>query len=328
MWFEDLTGLDSDRPAHVRANVTLDGQFLTSQGNNRRMQAGILTTPALAELRAATPAPVPGGKIKARQIIADAQALHRDPANAGASFQAASQFNLLEMVSPNVSPEAGIARYEYDHTQGPACAIACGAGTLYRNYLVPLNGQTGQSDSNQIDCLADLGAALGNSENQLWQMQNGYALPIEAGLAQVTETLNAASAAALDRLAGLLRVGVQSDTEVTITPGGHLVTQIYASALPMRYSHLRDETFEPFARLVLNAAYEATLRAALIASAKSGNQHLYLTLLGGGAFGNRTEWIVDAIERALTLLSDHDLDVYIVSYSRPSPEIDAMIARL
>lgn len=30
--------------------------------------------------------------------------------------------------------------YEFDRTQGPACAIACGAGTIFRNWLVPLDG--------------------------------------------------------------------------------------------------------------------------------------------------------------------------------------------
>ena len=32
-------------------------------------------------------------------IIGDAKSLHRDPANAGAVFQVASQFNALEMVA-------------------------------------------------------------------------------------------------------------------------------------------------------------------------------------------------------------------------------------
>jgi len=30
----------------------------------------------------------------------------------------------------------GVTRYQHDHTQGPACAIACGAATIYRNYFV------------------------------------------------------------------------------------------------------------------------------------------------------------------------------------------------
>ena len=41
-----------------------------------------------------------------------------DPANAGAVFQAASQFNALEMTGPGVSPRRGIAIYINDSTQG------------------------------------------------------------------------------------------------------------------------------------------------------------------------------------------------------------------
>lgn len=54
----------------------------------------------------------------------------RNIALQGSLFQVASQFNVLEMVSPNVGPEAGITIYENDHTQGPACAIACPAGAV------------------------------------------------------------------------------------------------------------------------------------------------------------------------------------------------------
>ncbi len=54
----------------------------------------------------------------------------RNKALQGSLFQVASQFNVLEMVSPDVGPEAGVTIYENAHTQGPACAIACPAGTV------------------------------------------------------------------------------------------------------------------------------------------------------------------------------------------------------
>ena len=41
---------------------------------------------------------------------------------------------------------------------------------------------------------------------------------------------------------------------------------------------------------------------------------MFLTLLGGGVFGNRPEWIADAIAGACTKLKDYDLDVRIVVY--------------
>jgi hypothetical protein len=68
-------------------------------------------------------------------VTGDVRQMHRSPENAGALFQVASQFNLLEMTSYNVTPEQGVTRYKDDHTQGPACAIAAGAATIYRNYF-------------------------------------------------------------------------------------------------------------------------------------------------------------------------------------------------
>jgi hypothetical protein len=104
--------------------------------------------------------------------------MHQSPENGGALFQVASQFNLLEMVSPSVTPEDGVTIYQNDRTQGPACAIAAGAATIYRNYFAPVAGHDGQTANRQFDGLTELGAALSEDLNQpveaLWKMQNGY----------------------------------------------------------------------------------------------------------------------------------------------------------
>jgi hypothetical protein len=46
-----------------------------------------------------------------------------------------SQFNALEMVNYNVTPDEGITCYQHDNTQGPICALCCPAATVYRNYF-------------------------------------------------------------------------------------------------------------------------------------------------------------------------------------------------
>ena len=63
-------------------------------------------------------------------VTGDVRELHRKLDYAGALFQVASQFNLLEMIGPQVSPEEGVARYADDRTQGPACAMAAGAAVV------------------------------------------------------------------------------------------------------------------------------------------------------------------------------------------------------
>jgi hypothetical protein len=314
-WFESLTGFDERSPDLVRKNITVDDEILTSHINGNTLTCGKLEIPSLAELRGQIPTAGGGaGLLSVREVVANVQDLHRDASNAGALFQVASQFNLLEMASPNVTPEQGVGIYEYDRTQGPACAIAAGAGTIYRNYFAPVNGQTGQSVNNQIDCLAGLGAALDNSKNRLWEMRNGYALASENGLREISHRLHAASENERDELRKLIRVGIQRDTQVTLKGATHKVTQVYCSALPVAYSEHPSGLWEDFARLVLEAAYEATLCAAILNARRTGNTNLYLTLLGGGAFGNKNHWITDAILRALKLYRDWDIRASIVSY--------------
>ncbi len=328
-WFERLTGFAEESPQQVRANLSLDGTTLKSHVNARAWTSGTLEIPSLSELRERVRSrPRPSGRLLLREVVADVQALHTDESNAGALFQVASQFNLLEMASPNVTPEQGVGIYEHDHTQGPACAIAAGAGTIYRNYFAIVNGQVGQSANNQINCLADIGAALGNSGNQLWEMRNGYALASYEGLVGITKRLRASREQEVDALRQKLRIGIQWNTQVTLNDCKHWVSQAYCSALPVAYSRHSPALWADFARLILEAAYEATLCAAILNAEANGSNRVFLTLLGGGAFGNQLDWIIGAIRRALKLYGDFDLDVAIVSYGRSNPYVNELIGEL
>ncbi len=299
---------------------------MTCRVNGRSWVYGKLETPSLKELRERlNAARLPSGKLTVREIVAGAQELHADPSNAGALFQVASQFNLLEMVDQHIIPEDGIGRYEMDPTQGPACAIAAGAGTIYRNYFAPVNGSTGQSKSNQIDCLADLGAALGNAGGRLWSMQNGYALASQAGLTEISARLRASSPGELEVLRQLLRIGLQWNTQVTLGTCDHLVSQAFCSALPVTYSGLDFNLWADFAQLVLEAAYEATLTAAGLNRIGNGNKKVFLTLVGAGAFGNEPDWIIKALRRALYLFKGVDLDIAIVSYGSSKPQVRGLL---
>jgi hypothetical protein len=326
-WFEELTGFREKSPRQVRAYLTVDGTTITSTVNDRRMQAGCLEIPSLAELRqrvaakSATP-----GAISVSEVVADVQDLHTAPDSEGALFQVASQFNLLEMVSPSATPEQGVGIYAGDPTQGPACAIAAGAGTIYRNYFADVNGLTGQTARRQIDCLGAIGEMLGNRRERLWTMKNGYALASEQGLRHVDSIIADMDEAQRDRIRASLHVGTQVGTEVTIGDCGHLVTQIYCSALPVAYAPHPPELWERFARTILEATYEATMAAAVLNYLNTGNNKVYLTLVGGGAFGNQDEWILSAIRRTLDLYESHPLDVKVVSYSGPNPNLRSLLA--
>lgn len=325
-WFEELTGFSEESPEQVRANLHLDGETLTSRINGKAMVCGRLETPSLAELRKRVLSlGRSDGKLSVREVVGNVRALHTDESNAGALFQVASQFNLLEMISPNRIPEDGVEIYENDPTQGPACAIAAGAGTIYRNYFAPVNGRTGQSEENQIDCLADLGRELGNTDNRLWMMRNGYALASRDGLKEISERLRSLDENGRDELRKLLRIGIQWNTQVTLKDCTHLVSQAYCSALPIAYSDYSAELWEDFARLVLEASYEAAICAAILNSRNTGNNRVFLTLLGGGAFGNRMPWITDSIRHVFQRYENWDVDLVFVSYSGSSPHIQQLV---
>ena len=161
-----------------------------------------------------------------------------------------------------------------------------------------------------IDNIAELNEALGNADGSLLDCRGGYTMSRgDAALRELGQRITAASPAERDVLRSLLRVGVHADVEVTSTgwgtvpvgrasfeerPAGHTVHQVLCSACSLDYgqgstllfkmplARDRAKLWEPLARLVLEAAYEATLLAAL----RQGSRVVFLTLLGGGVFKN------------------------------------------
>lgn len=345
-WFSRLVGFDeSDGPDAVRSRLRVADEYLISSASARRTRCGRLELVSLGELRQRVAAHAPEGRpVRVSNIRGEARRLHQQPEHAGALIQVASQFNLLEMVGPDVTPDDGIGRYEQDRTQGPACAMAAGAATIYRNYLVPFKGDTegardaagrssgrsggqnfgeesGQTRDRQLDGLADLGQALAAATGlplaSLWAMRNGYALCTKAGLDAIDATLARSDEAERDRLRGLLRIGVHQDIEVTdiVSDTAPLVSHALCSALPVAYSaNPGHPGWAAFAQLVLEASYEATLLAGVLNARRGVSELVLLTCVGGGVFGNRDAWIEAAMRRAVTRCAGTGLDVRIVSY--------------
>jgi hypothetical protein len=331
-WFERLTGFREMSYAETRANLRVEDRQLQSLINGKSYDIGDLELVSLQTLRQRVKSAggLPG-RLKVGVVTGDVRPMHQLPENTDALFQVASQFNLLEMVSPEVTPENGVTIYQHDHTQGPACAIAAGAATIYRNYFASVGGGEGQTEDRQFDGLADLGEVLRAALNQpvgaLWKMRNGYALCTDAGLDAIAVHLGKLQPDQVDTLRGKLRIGVHSDVAVTDAEGKQrpLVSQAFCSALPVAYSRVQSAHWRPFASLVLEAAYEATMLAAVLNKQRGASNVVLLTLLGGGAFGNEDNWIYAAIRRALRMMSGFNLDVKLVSYGAPSRGIQQMV---
>ncbi|NDY91795.1 hypothetical protein [Ideonella livida] len=363
-WFTQLTGWAESDYASTQArllNQVEDGRWLRHAGTGRRVDMGVLRLPTLQQLRqemAAAGHPPAPRPLRVTVQRGDAISLHQDPTLAGALIQAASQFNLLEMTGPERTPEHGITAYLHDPTQGPACAMACGGGTVWRNYLVPLDdfgdlrtpesddaprGCRGQTQAQQLDALAGLHAALQQVQDRpgaapgprLWTLRNGYALFGPGQVQAVAELLRRFDEPALDRLRGALAIGWHQHLDVTALPLPWPATlpqvcQAYCSALPVAYNRRADATladWEPLARLVLDASYEATLRAATLQARAGGSATVVLTLVGGGVFGNPRPWILAAIDRALQAVAGEGLDVRINSFGPPPQDLLDLVGR-
>jgi hypothetical protein len=327
-WFARLTGFPETTYEKTRRLLEVDGSNLRSLVNGRSYGIGEFTVVSLQSLREQVQSALGHqGSLRVRVTVGDVRRLHHLREYADALFQVASQFNMLEMTSPSVTPENGVARYAADPTQGPACAIAAGAATIYRNYFARVGGATGQTHDCQLDGLSGIGTALREALDipveALWRMRNGYALCTATGLDAITRYLESSSSAQIDRLRSKLCIGLHRDVEVTDsdeTPRP-TVSQAFCSALPVAYSPVPRSYWQAFATLVLESAYEATMWAAL-QNARSGKSNVVLlTSLGGGAFGNSREWIHAAIRRSLRLAADFDLEVRIVSYGPPCHEL-------
>ena len=193
-WFERITGFAEGDYASTQARLTVDGGLPVSKANSSRHRIGQLEVVTLQTLRALQArSQTERRRTSVHCLAGDACELHARPEFAGAAFQVASQFNLLEMVGPGITPEDGVTRYIGDRTQRPACAIAAGAGTIYRNYLAPVGSGLGQTRHRQFDPLAPLGVALatrlGRPMQSLWTMRNGYGLCTVDGLAAICRHL-------------------------------------------------------------------------------------------------------------------------------------------
>jgi hypothetical protein len=166
----------------------------------------------------------------------------------------------------------------------------------------------------QIDTLKDVGTLVDNSTHRYWNMQNGYAMPVDStSISNLARRLTS-DPSLIKRAEDALRVGVHWKTSVK-APYKNIVCQVYASALPCGYAMTPLPDWEPFARLVLRASYNATLSVAT-ALTVGGTKRIkcYLTFLGGSAFKNDKEWISDAIRGALDMYRSYPIDVVLVHY--------------
>ena len=63
------------------------------------------------------------------------------------------------------------------------------------------------------------------------------------------------------------------------------------------------------------------LYAAILNIKKYNSNLVYLTLVGGGAFGNEEYWILECMQKAIRKFKNVPLDIRVVSYGKSNPNL-------
>ena len=312
-----------------RVSVEMEGRVAHIVSPGGRYQAGEFEVVSVGELRERAAALPPAGRkgtfslilgngIRSRNFAdIDVGGIQANPASRGALFQVASNFNCLEFVSSSDSARRGITKYVSDHTQGPAASISCAPATIFRNYFVPhiVEGKEYRGQLEEQICLL--------RDVPLIPVRNGYVKFSKETLLRLHEEGDVFDwEAAVNRI----RVGIQWNAQVTSGTKTHelemctdpeqRVSQIFSAAMDMGWNNPADDVLVVrAATTLLRASYAAAVLTARINAAKGGQPTCFLTLMGGGVFGNKASWITDAIVELKDEIVASGVDFRLVLFS-------------
>eukprot|EP01006_Ploeotia_vitrea_P037368 TRINITY_DN66123_c9_g1_i1.p1 TRINITY_DN66123_c9_g1~~TRINITY_DN66123_c9_g1_i1.p1 ORF type:complete len:401 (-),score=32.18 TRINITY_DN66123_c9_g1_i1:987-2189(-) len=156
-------------------------------------------------------------------------------------------------------------------------------------------------------------------EYELIDIQNGYIQIFDQARARLRKEFDFEDH-------DMVKVGIQRNTQVTyglksggiieVNPHtGQRVHQVFTAAMA---NPRLSGTEAKLAKWVLLAAYEGTIRAAWRNSKLHpnymGSRKVFLTLVGGGVFGNPKEWIMETLEELMPLMKRTKLEFNLVVF--------------
>uniref|UniRef100_A0A6B2L7E6 Uncharacterized protein n=1 Tax=Arcella intermedia TaxID=1963864 RepID=A0A6B2L7E6_9EUKA len=290
---------------------------ITNINNQTRINAGIFSLLSFGDIekklrdvsgqRKKSPVPIEilTCNQSAYRKVVDVSYLQSLPENRNAVFQVASNFNGVESVSETSFPTDPnyLTDYIYDKTQGPIASIGAGGAAITRLYPFYKKGTSSsqwiQTETRQVNFL-----------EKLWDyfpIMNGYVI------------LNHFSKPLPDNedLLGKTLIGYHKDVEVVfaeqqarkyrkINDPNQLIDQVFCAAMNMAQGHSgrSNKSFPDSyqkAYFLLQAAYQGSYLVAL----ENSRKKLFLTMIGGGVFGNPHELIYEAIIDAHLKFSQH-----------------------
>jgi len=248
--------------------------------------------------------------------------------NKNAVFQIASNFNCVE--TPNsgsrLTEDPNFTQnYIFDYTQGPGASVSAGPAAIVRVHAIFFDNdmknvkQWKQRKEKQINLLSEL--------DKYFVLQNGYVI-----LADDKEDDNERWLKE-EEWKRKVMVGYHKDVQVTfgsrnksdgtielVNDDKQIIDQVFCAALNIGkdntgYKNSQKKSAERKGKFILQSMYEGTYLSAI----KNSKKKLFLTLIGGGVFENKREWIIEAIINAHKKWADCPAstleNIYLVFYS-------------
>ena len=202
-------------------------------------------------------------------------------------LQVASQFNFLESPSNEYTP---ISLYYSDRTQGPMASLSAPLSLVMRDNTLSENdpGFFGEN----------------------FQYKNGYYEPSNDRKKLFEEYCF------INNHINNLPILIQDGYDIT---GKNLVTQVFCAAPSYQGREKPDEATVDalICNSLISAQYEAIARVAVWKSyITKAEVSLHLTLVGQGAFNNNESAILQGIMKAIAIVADHNVKIYIHVYDK------------
>lgn len=235
--------------------------------------------------------------------------------NCNSVFQIASNFNAVEAINETAAPDrSGFTEmYFLDRTQGPAASISAGAGAIARVHAPFYNAKKPhttwcQTVTRQVNFVGDKKLA------KHFPITNGYVIytgnepkfPKEDS--KKWKKLLSSYLIAYHR-GQQVTFGHRTELNYEVCPNpDQTVDQVCCAAVNMSQgrSGQQNKIHDPNRikmRFILQAVYNSTYMSAIY----NGREKLFLTLVGGGAFGNEIEEILLAIQKAHLFWTKHSM---------------------
>jgi len=308
LWFQNVTGTTEKefRLDMGKYMKLVDGKIEFHHPNGEKIRAGHFQLLRLGDMmaniesRGKNVKPYPHFEIVTRLDNAslrfvDVSHIQALPENNGALFQVASNFNGTEAQTELQDPDSEnfTTKYIYDKTQGPAASISAGGAAVSRVYGVWMKDKPdkpdewAQTEKRQVNFLEAL--------PEHFPVTNGYVTCKDPNPRFPVKQWK--------KLLGMYQIGFHQSVQVTsgyrfadTRHKNQTIDQCFCAAMNLqqggtgaRNKGLPDGEIK--AQFLLDAAYHGTYLTALTHK----KQQLFLTMIGGGAFGNDKAWIFDSI---------------------------------